>query len=152
MEKTENPPARWVIFAWSGIMLVCIIGGMLTYLTGSPIGASVFIILLGIGVSLFGMSKELLLRPRSLTFVEEGVVLELPLGRRRTIRWGNITQIYAVKGNLNSLLGRIQRTGGIDEINKAPWELTYELAFRVKDEYEGRFGDRVHKVWKHRLK
>jgi len=103
-------------------------------------------------MSLLIMSKELVFRPRSISFNDDGLLLELPLGRKRTIIWSNIKEIFAFQGNPGTLFGRIQRSGGVEEVNRAPVDLTYELAFRLRDEYERRFGDQVIKVWKHRLR
>jgi len=135
-----------------GAILFVLIGASLGYLAGAPIGGVVFLILFGIGMSLLIMSKELVFRPRSISFNDDGLLLELPLGRKRTIIWSNIKEIFAFQGNPGTLFGRIQRSGGVEEVNRAPVDLTYELAFRLRDEYERRFGDQVIKVWKHRLR
>jgi len=89
-------------------------------------------------------------RPVAMSINNEGVVLDLPFKRQRTVKWERINLITVSEGNPDTVIGRMKHDGSITEYHKAPITLTYELAMIVKDEYWKRFGDQVYKMWNHR--
>lgn len=138
--NNQNPPEKWFLMMALVYLVFAAILGIAVYLTGATVGG-VFIALLGSGGFIVLISKELVIRPKSIGFSDDGVVLFLPFGRRRTLQWHRITRVYVHDGDPNTMMGRIKRTGGIRECNKVtPIGLTYKLAMTVREEHFRRFG------------
>jgi hypothetical protein len=150
--KVENPQLRTNMLFYSLFPIFSFSAGIYVLLTGTfgRVVFGVFFILLGIVFFIILSSRELVFRPISIDFSDIGVVLELPMHRKQVVRWEKITSIYAIYGNPNTFLGRFSRVGGLDVFNRLRTiDLTYELAFLVRDEYFKRFGLNVNKIWRH---
>ena len=150
--KVENPHLVANLLLYSTILIFFLSGGVYIFLnvTLGRIVFGVFFILVGIGGFMLLASRDLVYHPKSIDFDDEGIVLELPLGRKQLIRWQKVTRIYAHYGDPNTLFGRLNRAGGLEMFNRLrPIDLTYELAFVVRDEYFKRYGEQVNKVWRY---
>ena len=142
MARNENPPEVWFLAMAAALLAVFLLLAVTAYCLGAEAGG-IFLAFLGFGVFIALLSNELVFRPLSIRYNDEGILLLLPLGRRRTVRWDTIVQIYAHQENPDTMIGRIERTGGIHEHNRViPVGLTYELAMQAREEYTRRLGRR----------
>ena len=150
--KVENPQLVMNLLLYSACFIFPFSLGVYVFLTGAfgRVVFGVFFIMGGIVAFIILSSREFVYHPKSIDFNDEGVILELPMGRKQIVKWEKITEIYASFGDLNTLYGRMNRVGGLSVHNRVrPVDLTYELAFVVRDEYFKRFGDQVNKVWRY---
>ena len=138
-ERHENPPERLFIILPLVVLLIFLIVGIVLAMDFPILG--IFMILLGVAFFIAGSSRELWFRPRSISYLDEGILLSLPCNRKRIVKWETIVQVYVSDGDTSTLTGRLKRTGGIEEKNRIiPVGLTYELAVLTREEHFRRFG------------
>jgi hypothetical protein len=140
MMKNQNPQTKIIVAVDLILIIISLSLGASVYFIGANIGG-IFIAAVGIGASLVIASREFWFRPKSIEFYDDGIELALSFGRRRTVQWNMISEIFSNEGDSKSVKGKLKRTGGIIESNRlVPIVLTYELAAKVKQEYFRRFG------------
>ena len=147
--KVENPNLGIYLLLSSIVPMMLLSVGVYMILTWT-LGIGLFMIFFGIGAFIAFASKELVYHPKFIDFNDEGVVIELPSGRKQIVKWEKITAITASYGDPDTLRGRLNRGGGLSVFNRVGGiALTYELAFVVRDEYFKRYGEQVNKVWRY---
>jgi hypothetical protein len=147
MEEYQNPPERWSVVLASMLFILFLSGALYLFVNDSLLAA---IILLVFGPLIFfaAVRRPLLLRPKSISFSEEGITLFLPRNKQRIVKWGRLVGIHVIEGNPKTFLGRLERGSVIREKgSRVPIDLSFELGILVKNEYWKRFGDRVYQLW-----
>jgi hypothetical protein len=148
MMENKDPDKLKYIALSSIILWFFLAGAILLYFEGVQPLFLVTIALIAL-MAFLGLASRTLFRPGAIDIGDQGIILYLPLGRQRTIKWERIIRISTTKIVASKKEGFFHAGGTIVEKDRVrPTDLTSELALLIKDEYQKRFGDKVTKIWK----
>jgi hypothetical protein len=144
--KVENPYLRLWLFLALLVLIIISILGIMYFLFLLP-SFSVIVMILAFSFFLLIIFDPILHHPKTIDFNDDGVIIEYPIGKNRTVKWGNITKIVAIRVEQKISVGLLKSHGELSEKAGPAVALSYEAVWAVRDEYFKRFGLEVNKVW-----